>query len=278
MRIAIIALLAAATQAVPAFTGGFESSRASSERLSLDLASLPGAAVPAAPSSSIEPLGIAVSSYGDITLTDPPAYVPEVLGEMPDEGELTGSRAEPFSAGLEKSVQVPVSQVPADLLRSAVDYLNSHAADFGNRSHLGIIDFSQHSSRPRFYIMDLGSGEVRAVRVAHGRGSDPDHDGFANSFSNQPNSNASSLGFYRTGDTYNGKHGRSMRLHGLSSTNSNAFDRAVVIHEADYVQEAGVKQGRSFGCPAVAASEIDFVISSLGGGALIYGGLANSGL
>jgi hypothetical protein len=112
--------------------------------------------------------------------------------------------------------------------------------------------------------------------VAHGRGSDPDGDGFATKFSNAPESKASSLGFYLTGPLYNGSHGRSMRLIGLSQTNSNVLARAVVVHESAYVQEASVLQGRSFGCLAVSTAEIRNVLAALNGGALIYAGLSNS--
>ena len=114
------------------------------------------------------------------------------------------------------------------------------------------------------------------MHVAHGKGSDPDGDGYATRFSNEHNSKASSLGFYITGELYMGKHGKSMRLHGLSSVNSNALARAVVVHESAYVREASVRQGRSFGCLAVSATEIRKVLASLNGGALIYAGLRNS--
>lgn len=82
--------------------------------------------------------------------------------------------------------------------------------------------------------------------------------------------NATSLGFYRTGKIYIGKHGPSLRLDGLSTTNSNARDRAIVIHGADYVQEEGRIQGRSWGCPAVAQNNRESVIERLKGGSLLY--------
>jgi hypothetical protein len=47
----------------------------------------------------------------------------------------------------------------------------------------------------------------------------------------------SSLGVYKTAETYNGKHGLSLRLDGLSPTNSKARERAVVVHGADYVED-----------------------------------------
>lgn len=166
--------------------------------------------------------------------------------------------------------------VPADLKRKAMDYFNSNQDRIQNKRYIGVVDFAAHSSKQRFWIIDLQTGAEHGIRVAHGAGSDPDGDGFATRFSNTPNSRASSLGFYLTGALYTGKHGRSMRLHGLSPTNSNALSRAVVLHDSDYVREANMRQGRSFGCLAVANSEIANVLAALRGGALIYAGLSNS--
>ena len=166
--------------------------------------------------------------------------------------------------------------VPEDLKAKALVYFNAHSDQIKNKRYIGIVDFSAHSSKERFFILDMQSGGVHALHVAHGSGSDPDGDGYATRFSNVPNSKASSLGFYLTGALYNGSHGKSMRLHGLSSTNSNALSRAVVVHESAYVKEARMRQGRSFGCLAVSATEIRKVLNSLSGGALIYAGLSNS--
>lgn len=167
-------------------------------------------------------------------------------------------------------------EIPEDLKRKALDYFHANSGQIKNRRYIGIVDFAPHSSKVRFFLLNVETNEVHAMHVAHGAGSDPDGDGFATRFSNVPNSKASSLGFYVTGALYNGSRGKSMRLHGLSSTNSNVLSRAVVIHESAYVREANVRQGRSFGCLAVAQSEIRRVLSSLNGGALIYAGLSNS--
>ncbi|MCP5916770.1 murein L,D-transpeptidase catalytic domain family protein, partial [Klebsiella pneumoniae] len=74
----------------------------------------------------------------------------------------------------------------------------------------------------RFFIVDMNSGSVWPLHVAHGKGSDSNHDGYAEKFSNTSGSNASSLGYYITAETYNGSNGYSLRLDGMSSTNSNA--------------------------------------------------------
>lgn len=166
--------------------------------------------------------------------------------------------------------------IPADLKRKAMEYFSANQGRIQNKKYIGVVDFAAHSSKTRFWIIDMQTGVEHGMHVAHGSGSDPDGDGYATRFSNTPNSKASSLGFYLTGALYNGAHGKSMRLHGLSQTNSNVLSRAVVIHESNYVREANVRQGRSFGCLAVATNEIGNVLASLRGGALIYAGLSNS--
>ncbi len=119
---------------------------------------------------------------------------------------------------------------------------------------LTVIDFSLSSTAKRLWIIDMATQTVvYNTLVAHGMKSG---DEFATTFSNAANSNCSSLGFYATGELYMGKHGQSMRLDGLEQgINSNARNRAVVMHAADYVSENFAKQhnriGRSQGCPAL---------------------------
>ncbi|SHI69568.1 murein L,D-transpeptidase catalytic domain family protein [Flavobacterium haoranii] len=119
---------------------------------------------------------------------------------------------------------------------------------------LTIVDFSLSSSEDRMWVIDMATKKViLQTLVAHGRNSGSD---FANTFSNKSESYQSSLGFYLTGEVYQGKHGMSLRLDGQEyGINDNARDRAVVIHGADYVSENFIKAngrlGRSQGCPAV---------------------------
>lgn len=119
---------------------------------------------------------------------------------------------------------------------------------------LTIVDFSLSSKEERMWVIDMKTKEVIFQSlVAHGRNSGFE---FAENFSNQSESYKSSLGFYLTGEEYQGKHGTSLRLDGMEfGINDNARDRAVVIHGADYVTKDFVKThgrlGRSQGCPAV---------------------------
>jgi hypothetical protein len=228
-------------------------------------------------------LKLLFSPNGDIEIQNPSTEVPQVEGALEDDKEAEtyseGQAYDPVDLATLPSIDITPGQgdrLPEDLKRKAMDYFNSNQDRIENKRYIGVVDFSLHSSRQRFWIIDVQTGAERAMRVAHGAGSDPDGDGFATRFSNLHESHASSLGFYLTGALYTGKHGRSMRLHGLSSTNSNALSRAVVVHDSDYVREANVLQGRSWGCLAVANSEISAVLSTLRGGALLYAGLSNS--
>src|SRR5690554_111122 len=121
-------------------------------------------------------------------------------------------------------------------------------------SILSIADFDQSSKTKRLWIVDLKKDSLLLnTWVSHGRGSGSD---MATKFSNQSNSYQSSLGFYITGEVYNGKHGRSLRLDGMDNGfNDNARNRAIVLHGASYVSSQAIKSlnrlGLSHGCPAV---------------------------
>ncbi|RDC58622.1 hypothetical protein DU508_01090 [Pedobacter chinensis] len=135
-----------------------------------------------------------------------------------------------------------------------------------SKSILTIADFDQESCKKRLYIIDLDKKKlVLNTWVAHGQNSGGDKPSY---FSNTPNSNQSSLGFYLTGEIYYGKHGRSLKLDGMDKGfNNNARERAIVVHGADYVCQETINQlgrlGRSQGCPAVAANLADKVIDAI---------------
>ena len=134
------------------------------------------------------------------------------------------------------------------------------------KSILTIADFDQESTKKRLYIIDLVSKKlVLNTWVAHGQNSGGDK---PSSFSNNINSNQSSLGFYLTGEIYSGKHGRSIKLDGMDQGfNSNARERSIVVHGASYVSQKSIDElgrlGRSQGCPAVPAKLADQVINTI---------------
>ena len=132
-----------------------------------------------------------------------------------------------------------------------------------NNDLITIIDYSRPSTAKRLYVIDFTkSAIVFKTYVAHGKNSGLNH---AGSFSNRISSHESSLGFYITGSTYNGKHGYSLRLKGIEEKiNDNAMKRAIVMHSANYVSENFIESygrlGRSFGCPAVPVENHRFLI------------------
>ena len=138
----------------------------------------------------------------------------------------------------------------------------------------GIADFGAHSSVPRFHFANLEAGSVRSFLVAHGTGSDPDHTGFLQNFSNEVGSNATSRGAYISWEWYKGRYGTSIRLGGLDPDNSNALPRAIVMHSADYARPEHVAKwgrlGRSNGCFAMGPEDFNEALWHLSGGRLLY--------
>lgn len=164
----------------------------------------------------------------------------------------------------------PQRMISPKLLTEAVGFFDLNQEKITNQSYLAIIDYSMTSMEPRLFIVNLKSGQVSAYLVSHGRGSDKEHDGIAERFSNTVDSHMTSLGFFLTMSEYIGSHGRSLKLTGLSHSNSLAEERYIVIHGAPYVQEGREVLGRSHGCPAVGKDKVNEVINRLRGGALIY--------
>ena len=186
-------------------------------------------------------------------------------------GVASASAGARLALGRTESVD---NRIDPGLLRRALDALEQHRDSIGYRDFIGVADFSLPSRAPRFHLVSLADGNVRSHLVAHGRGSDPAHTGWLERFSNEPHSNATSAGAYRTGSLYPGAHGRSMRLEGLDPTNNNALSRAIVVHGAWYVNEEMIGHsgmlGRSQGCFAVADSSLAEIMARLGPGRLIY--------
>jgi hypothetical protein len=139
---------------------------------------------------------------------------------------------------------------------------------------VGIADFGLRSSEERFHFVNLEQGSVRSFYVAHGAGSDPEHDGWLNNFSNVEGSNATSQGAYVTWEWYKGRYGTSIRLGGLDRTNSNALPRAIVMHPAEYARRSHVEKwgrlGRSNGCFAMDPEDFREALWNLSGGRLLF--------
>ena len=212
------------------------------------------------------------------------------LGAMGAAGAILSSAA---SSSTVPSLLLPTSPLPAapnpnpliqpaaptapagidpQLFARAKAALDSHR--IGPRDSMAVVDFSQPSSDPRFHVVNLYTGEVESYRVAHGRGSDPDHSGYVERFSNNFGSYASSNGAYTTADYYDGKYGLSMKVRGLDWSNYNAEPRAIVIHNAWYAEDDMIpihgKLGRSEGCFAMSRENQYKVMRKLAGGRMIY--------
>ena len=135
-----------------------------------------------------------------------------------------------------------------------------------NNGILSIIDFSLSSAKKRLFVLDVKNYKLLYVTyVAHGKNSGVSQ---ALYFSNEAESFKSSIGFYLTGATYSGGHGYSMKLKGFEAGyNDKAEERDIVVHSADYVSEALIKQqgfiGRSLGCPALAPEIYKQVINTV---------------
>jgi hypothetical protein len=152
----------------------------------------------------------------------------------------------------------------------------SRAAEEGlvrKKNLLTVIDYSLPSTEPRLFVFDLGARKLLFRELcAHGKNSG---DNMANYFSNEPGSEATSLGLFVTADTYNGGNGYSLRLKGLEEgINDMAWDRMIVMHGAYYVSSEAIRAlgrlGRSWGCPAIPVGAAKKIIDTIRGGSAVF--------
>jgi hypothetical protein len=142
-----------------------------------------------------------------------------------------------------------------------------------NEKYLTIVDFTQHSSNKRLYVIDMSTMDVvHKTYCSHGKNTGGST---AEYFSNKSGSLQSSLGFFLTSETYSGKFDYALRLDGLESTNYKARERGIVMHGAEYATERFLKRnnnvlGRSYGCPAVPMDEARIVIDLIKEGSCFY--------
>lgn len=172
------------------------------------------------------------------------------------------------------AVPTSLSQRDRRLFAIAQEQLAKHGAPLWERDVVGITDYGLRSHEPRLHMVDFVRGVVDSYRCAHGQGSDPEHDGWLKYFSNVPESWCSSKGAYMTFGWYTGRYGTSIRLEGLDHTNSNALDRAIVMHRANYCEPAHLerygKLGRSNGCFAMSDADFKLALLRLAGGRLLF--------
>ncbi|WP_057396142.1 murein L,D-transpeptidase catalytic domain family protein [Pseudomonas fluorescens] len=149
----------------------------------------------------------------------------------------------------------------------------SRAQGIAPAQRLAVIDYSLPSTEQRLWVFDLKRRKLLFHElVAHGRNSG---ENMATLFSNLNESHATSLGLFRTQESYRGQNGYSLRMEGLEpGFNDNAYDRAIVIHGAPYVSpvlaRANGRIGRSLGCPAVRPAIAHRLIDSMKDGQLLF--------
>lgn len=138
---------------------------------------------------------------------------------------------------------------------------------------LTLVDFSKPSTEERFYVFDMRHKKLLFTSlVSHGKNSGGN---YATSFSNKTGSLKSSLGFFLTENTYQGRNGYSLVLNGLEKgINDKAKERAIVIHGAAYSNPSVIassgRLGRSFGCPALPLAVSKPIINTIKGGSLLF--------
>ncbi len=174
-----------------------------------------------------------------------------------------------------QSCQLEQKKLSFEVFRTAmVGYYNLQKKYTLKKSHIfSIVDYDQPSTHKRMYVLDLQQTKLlKHLLVAHGQETGWK---YATDFSNRPQSHQSSLGFYKTAETYGGKYGYSLRLDGLEpGFNHKARSRAIVVHGADYVSQDFITKhgrlGRSWGCLTLTLEESKPVIDIIKGGSYIY--------
>ena len=141
------------------------------------------------------------------------------------------------------------------------------------RTVLSICDFSQSCCSKRMYVIDVLHHKLLfRTYVAHGQNSGEE---YATSFSNEPESFKSSLGFYVTDRVYYGRNGLSLRLNGVDSGyNDLALKRNIVLHGSSYVGDKYMQNfgtlGTSLGCPALPSAISGRIIRAVRDGSCLF--------
>ena len=203
----------------------------------------------------------------------PPAPLPIVMAEV--------APPPPPPVPAPRPVQVapppldPQRLVRPELMSRAMAALDVHSHKIILRDRMYLVDFQKFSGDQRLFEVDLIGGRVTAFRTCHGRGSDPEHSGFARRFSNTPESYMSSVGAYATaGAGWGAQQGPNVLLDGLEYSNNMARDRAIIVHGADYADPDFLaregKLGRSYGCFSTSHDDLPALRERMGQGRLLF--------
>ncbi len=179
------------------------------------------------------------------------------------------SKEEEYELSLIEKIKKNSPNIPSEGLEKMIPFIQ-----YSNKKEKIIfVDFNKKDTEKRLFVIDAFTGNSSSFLCSHGANSDPNKDGFPTKFSNEMGSNESSLGAMLTGALYGkavggwSKFKNALKLHGLEpGTNDNVFDRAIVMHEANYVRNGG----DSLGCFALTPEDADALIPTLAGGYLLY--------
>jgi hypothetical protein len=151
-------------------------------------------------------------------------------------------------------------------------YIRARGFGLDKQQILTVVDYAKSSNARRLWVFDMKHNKILYhTFVAHGvesGGITAEH------FSNQPDSNESSLGVILTGKTYDGTLGYSMLLYGLDQGfNDNLLQRKIVMHPANYVDPSFIRKyhqaGRSYGCLAVSEKIAKPLINAIKNGTIV---------
>ncbi len=133
-----------------------------------------------------------------------------------------------------------------------------------NKKYVTIIDYGKSILSTRLYLVDMENNQiVLKSTVAHAFNSGLL---FAKKFSNEYNTNLSSVGSFITKGTYFGDFGYSLKIDGLDKgVNSNALSRKIIFHSTKKMRIVYSK-----GCFATSEVINKKLIDKIKGGTLLY--------
>jgi len=186
-----------------------------------------------------------------------PAPVVPPPAPVQDARQLQLARLQQLAPDADPGVLALALQARACALRSG---------DASAEAKLAVIDYSKPSTQKRLWVFDVANNQLLfREHVTHGQGSG---ENMATRFSNVEGSYQTSLGLYRTAETYIGGNGYSLRMDGLEpGFNDQARPRAIVMHGAWYANPDLIRTqgrlGRSQGCPALREGVARVVIDAM---------------
>ena len=144
---------------------------------------------------------------------------------------------------------------------------NSYNTDF-----CILIDMKIHSGKYRMFVYDFNNQEIeRKALCAHGCGKGAQTStGAKPLFSNEEGSYLTSLGKYKLGIRSYSQYGINVhyKMHGLETTNNNAFKRIIVFHSHSPVSVSEtyplhLPMGWSLGCPVTDNATMTYLDTKL---------------